>query len=162
MDATLRQDIKLLPPGHYIGHRKILLVGISLSFLIIILALYIANSRMSFFGRASSRVSTTTIAGNLSLDNSYIFASPISATANGSSAIRMTVIILNDQGLGVASQNISLKASGEGVKISPVSPVSDTFGRATFDLSASAPGNYTISAEVSGSSLPQTVSVAFL
>lgn len=162
MDASLHQNIRLLPSGHYIGHRKILLAGIFISFLIIILALYIANSRTSFFGRASSSVSTTSIAGNLSPDNSYIFASPISASADGVSVIRVTVIILNDQGLGVASQNVSIKASGEGVKISPVSPRSDTFGRATFDLSASTPGDHTISAEVSGSSLPQTVSVAFL
>lgn len=161
MDTTLRTYTKFLPPGHYTGHRKMLLAGIIVSLLIILLAFTIANSRTSFFGRASSGGSAARIAGNLSPDNSYLFASPISALADGSSVIRVTVIILNDQGLGVAGQNVSLKVSGEGVKVAPVSPVGDTFGRSAFDLTASSPGNYTISAEVSRSSLPQTVSIAF-
>lgn len=161
MDVSTASEIRLPPAGHAIGHKKILLAGIIISLFIIVLALSIANSRTSFFGRAASSSSSARIAGNLSLENSYLFASPISAAADGSSAIRVTVIVLNDQGLGVGGREITLKTSDGSLKITPVSPTSDTFGRAIFDLSSSSPGNYTITAEVSNAALPQTVSVAF-
>ncbi len=152
--------IKLLPPGHHHGHRLVIAGGIIISLLVIILAFTVANSRSSFFGRAATS-SVARITGSLSAENSYLFASPISASSDGSSVIRVTVIILNDQGLGVSGQSVSLKLSGSGPLVTPVSPSTDTFGRAIFDLSSSTPGNYTISAEASGGFLPQTVSVVF-
>lgn len=161
MASLLQNDIKMLPPGHHHGHGLVLLTGVIISLFIIILSFIIANSRTSFFGRAASTTSVTRIAGNLSLENSYLFASPISALSDAQSVVRITAIVLSDQGLGVASQQISLKVSGNGVRINPVQPVTDTFGRAIFDLTSSAPGNYTISADVSNSILPQTVSIVF-
>ena len=166
----MQNDIKMLPAGHHHGHRMVLLAGVIISLFIIILGFTIANSRTSFFGRAASISSITRIAGNLSLENSYLFASPISALSDAQSVVRITAIVLSDQGLGVANQQISLKVSGQvpsgnlagsGVRINPIQPVTDTFGRAIFDLTSSAPGNYTISADVSNSTLPQTVSVVF-
>lgn len=151
---------RLLPAGHHTTHRTVILAGIIVSIFVIILAVTIANSRTSFFGRAAT-TSSTRISGALSAENSYLFASPISAPADGSSLIRITVILLDDQGLGVASQLVSLKPSEAGVQITPVAPTTDTFGRAIFDLSATSPANYTISAEVSGAPLPQTVSIVF-
>lgn len=150
----------MLPPGSTAGHNRIILSGIIISFFIIGLAVFIANSRISFFGRASSQ-SGIRSGGVLSLDNSYLFASPISALADGSSVIRVTAIILSNQGLGITNQPVSLKITANGVSIKPIQPVTDNFGRTTFDLTSSAPGNYTISAEVSGSSLPATVSIVF-
>lgn len=161
--ATLRlQSDRLLPPGHHTSHRTIVLVGIIVSFLVIILALTIANSRSSFFGRAASTSSSVRLAGNLSLENSYLFASPISASADGSSIIRVTAIILSDTGLGVSGQKVTLSAArSNSLKITSTQPVTDTFGRAIFDVTSSSPGDYTISAEVSSQSLPQTVAVVF-
>lgn len=152
----------MLPPGHRHGHRFVLLAGVIISLFIIMLSFVVANSRTSFFGRAASTSTITRIAGNLSLDNSYLFASPISAFSDGNSIIRITAIVLSEQGLGIANQQISLKVSPDnGVKISPVQPATDTFGRAIFDLTSNAPGNYTISAGVSNTTLPQTVSIVF-
>ena len=161
MTGLILDKIKMLPPGHHHGHRMVLFVGVIVSILILILSFTIANSRTSFFGRAASTTSLSKFAGNLSLENSYLFASPISALSDGQSVIRITAIVLNDQGLGVASQQISLKVIGSGVTINPIQPVTDTFGRAIFDLTSSAPGNYTISAGVSNTTLPQTVSILF-
>lgn len=138
--------------------RKLLLIlGIVFSFLLIVVAATIATARTSYYGKASSRGAGDTL---LSLENSYLFASPLSAEANGTSVIRVTAFIMNNQGLGVTGQKVALKSGGT-VKIISVQEVTDNFGRAIFDLTGSIPGNYTISAEVGGASLPQTVQASF-
>lgn len=151
---------RLLPSGYHRGHKTIILAGIIISFFIIILALTIANSRSSFFGRAASP-STQNRPGSLSLENSYLFASPISALGDGTSIIRVTAIVLNDTGLGISGQKVNLKAASSGLTITQVQPITDTFGRAIFDVTSNTPGSYTISAEVSGGILPQTVAILF-
>lgn len=155
-----RKTVKLLPPGHHDSHTMVIMSGIIISLLVVILALVVANSRSSFFGRAASTPSVGRSAAGISLENSYVFASPISAPGDGSSIIRLTVIILSDTGLGVVGQEVTLKSSGT-VNIAKTQAITDAFGRAIFDVTASAPGSYTISAAVSNSSLPQTVSVVF-
>lgn len=161
MTDLSQKSNRLLPSGHHINHHTVILAGVFISFLIIILALTIANSRTSFFGRAASTSSSVRLAGNISLENSYLFASPISAAADGSSIIRITAIILSDTGLGISGQKVTLTAGNDKLKITPTQPVTDTFGRAIFDVTSSSPGDYTISAEVSSQSLPQTVAVVF-
>lgn len=133
-----------------------LIVGIFFSFLLILVAATVATQRTSFTGRASSPGSGAL----LSLENSYLFASPLSAEANGESIIRITVFLMNSQGLGVAGQKVVLKSSGL-VNITATAETTYNFGRATFDLTANTPGDYTISAAVSGAILPQTVPVVF-
>lgn len=160
MSDLYLKKIRYLPAGHIHSHRLIIITGIIISLFVIIIALTLANSRSSFFGRAASTSTATSIGGMLSAENSYIFASPLSAAADGTSMVRVTVIILNDQGLGVSAQKVSLK-SGPGLIIAATQPATDNFGRAIFDVTSSTPGNYTISAEVSGSSLPQQVSLSF-
>ena len=96
----------------------------------------------------------------MSLENSYVFASPTSALSDGSSMIRITVFLLNTVGLGVSQERISLKVAGN-VNIAQTQPLTDTTGRAIFDLTSSSPGRYKITAEAEGVSLPQTVSVDF-
>lgn len=155
-----KRALNLLPPGSHDSHTLVIMAGIIISLLVVILAVTIANSRSSFFGRAAGLPSVSRTAGNLSLENSYLFASPVSASADGSSIIRVTVIILNDVGLGVSGQQVSLKSTGA-VNIAQTQPTTDTLGRAIFDLTANTPGSYTISAELGGGSLPQTVSVSF-
>lgn len=136
-----------------------LIVGIIFSIFLILVALTIASQRTSFFGRASAPGGVV-VPPLLSYQNSYVFASPIAASADGESIIRVTVFLLNNQGLGVSGQSVNLKVQPE-ANISPVLPVTDNLGRATFDLTSNTPGDYTISAEVEDGSLPQTVSVSF-
>lgn len=137
----------------YLG--GILLLGI----LLIILSLTISRERTSLYGRASSGASGNT-GTVLSRENSYVFVSPVSADANGKSIVRVIVFLLNSQGMGVAGQKVSVKISGS-VKIDEVSPTTDSFGRAIFDVTSTNSGDYTISASSGGVPLPQTVSVSF-
>ncbi|MBI4990995.1 Ig-like domain-containing protein [Candidatus Gottesmanbacteria bacterium] len=134
------------------------LIGIVFSLILILLAVTIATQRSSFFGRASGPAASGSPL--LSLENSYLFASPITAQANGESSIRVTAFVMNSQGLGIVGQKVVLKYNGS-LAVSEVQGVTDTFGRAIFDLTGNTPGSYTISGEVGGVSLPQTVSVSF-
>jgi len=107
-----------------------------------------------FFGKAASSNS------NSSLENSYLFASPLQAKANGQEIIRVTVFLLNSQGLGIGNQTISLKTHSN-ITINPLQPVTDDSGKAVFDLSSTVPGSYPVSALFSTKQLPQTASVFF-
>lgn len=134
-----------------------LFLGIGFSLLLIIIAITIASQRSSYTSRASSGGSASSL---LSLENSYLFASPITGEANGTSIIRVTAFLLNSQGLGISDQKVELKTSST-TTVSRVQQVTDTFGRAIFDLTSNTPGSYTISAAVGDLSLPQTVSISF-
>lgn len=131
-------------------------VGLSASLVLVIVAALVASNRLSLFGKAASTRETVAI----SKENSYIFASPITSIADGSSAIRVTVVLLNNQGFGAANQTVSLKVTNP-VSVKPISPTTDNFGRATFDVTSQTPGNYTISAVSGDVTLPQTVSISF-
>lgn len=142
-------------------HQIYILSGLALSILLIVVALTISTQRTSTSGRANSATSKSSGGiADLSVENSYIFASPVSATADGSSIIRVTVFLLSGQGLGVTGVKVNLKLDPS-VMISENEPTSDTFGRATFDLISSIPGDYTISAETEGVTLPQKVSISY-
>lgn len=131
--------------------------GIIFSLIIIFLSLILAVSRTSWFGYAKEPSQT----GSISLDNSYMFASPISALADGSGIIRVTVFILSDKGLGVAGKTVELKSNIAGLNITKVQEVTDTIGRAIFDVASKIQGDYKLSADISDALLPQTVSVSF-
>lgn len=137
-------------------HRFYIYTGIAISIVLIILSAVIANNQTKLTSRAQVPRSTSFF----SIVNSYVFVSPISANADGVSIIRVTVFLLNDQGLGVAGQRVSLQVSGP-VNIAQTEPITDSFGRAIFDLTSSNPGNYTVIAEVTGASLEHRASISF-
>lgn len=139
-------------------HNLYILTGIIVSLFILIAAINIAGNRLSLLSRASS--TSTSTSEVLSLENSYLFASPLSALSNGIASVRVTVFLLDDRGLGVAGQEVVLSA-GSPLVTTSVLPVTDSMGRAIFDLTSDNPGSYTISASVSGVSLPQKVQVSF-
>ena len=131
--------------------------------LILILFLYLIRSPLIFrSGAYSSITSETQVVStpSLSLDNSYVFASPLRAKANGEQ-IRITVFILNDRGLGMVGKNVSI-GGGNQLLITPIQPVTDSQGRATFDIaSTNAAGVYIIQANVDGVALTQKATVSF-
>ena len=141
-------------------HELFIVTGIIISLFILIIAIKIAGDRLTIFSQASSSSSTGKNTGALSLENSYLFASPLSALSNGIATVRVTVFLLDDQGLGIGGDKIVLSTSSP-LTVTPVLPVTDSIGRAIFDLTADNPGNYTITAAVSGVSLPQKVVVSF-
>ena len=146
--------IKYFSPGR---HQLFIFGGVILSLLVILTAITLTSVRTSWFGRAQT---VSLVPALISKENSYVFASPVSAASDGLSIIRVTIFILNNQGLGVAGQKAQLQSSGP-ITIRETQPVTDEFGRATFDLTSSTPGDYTITAGISGLTLPQTVSISF-
>lgn len=160
MTEIYLKRVRALPPGHVHSHKLIVAAGVIISLFVIFIALIIANSRTSFFGRAASTSTVVGTNGALSPENSYIFASPLSAAADGSSIVRVTVILLNDRGLGVSAQKVTLKPQS-GLNIAQTQPVTDNFGRAIFDATSKNPGNYSLSAEAQGLTLPVQVAVSF-
>lgn len=133
---------------------RLFLLALFILLLILTLAFVYGRVRVNLPGRAST-------SGSLSIENSYIFASPLSACADGIGLIRVTVFLLTSEGLGLSGQSVTLTVPG-GVTVSSVQGVTDSIGKAYFDLATFTPGTYTIQAEVNSQTLPQTVNVGFL
>lgn len=105
-------------------------------------------------GRASiKRVS-------FSIENSYIFITPLQARANEQEKIRMTVFVLDDQGLGVGGKKVTL-VPNEALKIEVIQEITDNYGKSYFDISSGIAGEYLIDVSVDGQSLNQTKKLLF-
>lgn len=137
-------------------HAFFLVAGIIAALVVVFSSVYLSLTRTSWRSSAKTPVSSASI----SVQNSYVFASPVTAVADGVSIIRITVFILNGNGLGVPGSEVSLKYTGS-LKVDKTRSVTDNFGRAIFEITSNVPGSYTINAETQGSVLPQGVSVSF-
>ena len=105
-------------------------------------------------GRASVTVQS------FSVDNSYMFVSPLQAKADNTQKIRVTVFILSDQGLGVAGRRVTLLL--DPFLTSETSQgITDSFGKAVFDVSSSKVGEYYEQVNVDGKILPQKAHLSF-
>lgn len=135
--------------------------------LILILFLYLIRKPALFGSFAQSGTSSSTTTNtvetitpqNISLENSYLFASPLKAAA-GVERIRITAYILDGQGMGVVGKNVVLGESAS-LRVYPINAVTDTSGRAVFDISSDKTGLFTIEASVDGKKVSQKVSVTF-
>ncbi len=141
--------------------RSLLTTFLVILFILLVAVLVVVSSlalerRTSFFGQASSSRADSLI----SADNSYLFVSPLSALAGGSEKIRVTVFILNGNGLGVSGKKVSLIITPS-LNIDEAQSVTDSYGKAVFDISAQTPGEYTIRGEADSVKLPQNVKVSF-
>ncbi len=127
------------------------------SLLLLLLLLSLAtNFRFIFFGRASSGGDSNLF----SIENSYLFISPLEAKADKTERIRVTVFLLNSEGLGVANQRVSLRTPNELI-IEDIQPQTDNYGRAIFDLLSQTPGEYFVEALVNNLSVGEGVKVKF-
>src|SRR3990167_2480359 len=88
-----------------------------------------------FTGRASVSQAS------FSIDNSYIFSTPSGAKANGQEKIRLTVFILNNQGLGVMGKKIFI-GTDPALNIETIQGLTDSYGKAYFDISSTKPAEY--------------------
>jgi ABC-type uncharacterized transport system permease subunit len=136
--------------------------------LILILFLYLVR-RPAIFGSFAGTVSDQTYITptpkaitpqSVSLDNSYIFASPLKAAVSVE-RVRITVYVLDGQGMGIAGKTVVLGNTTSPISVNPISPVTDFTGRATFDITSSQAGLFTIEALVDGKKLDQKVTVNF-
>ncbi len=94
------------------------------------------------------------------LENSYLFASPLQAKADSKEKIRITVFLLDGRGLGVANQTVTLNLP-KTVTIQNQQEITDSNGKAVFDLSSSTAQTTNITAVTGSSKLPQSVKVVF-
>lgn len=132
------------------------LILTSLLLLGLILAILLVSQTAIFSGRANSSSSKIPVK-----ENSYLFASPIQAKADSKEKIRITVFLLDSNGLGVSQQNVKLNTPSQ-VFIDPIQPTTDEFGKAIFDINSATPGKYQISASTSTLNLGQKINVLFL
>jgi hypothetical protein len=97
---------------------------------------------------------------SFSQENSYIFITPLQARANGQEKIRLTVFILNDQGLGILGKKIYINRN-EALNIEEIQSLTDNFGKAYFDISSNKPGDYYLEIKVDGETLNQKAHLVF-
>lgn len=122
---------------------------------------------LGLFGSIFLVTKTTTISkrahtssSTVALENSYLFASPLQAKADGLEQIRLTVFLLDGRGLGVPNQLVKLNLPTS-VRITKSQEVTDQTGKAVFDLISPTPQTIHVSASVGTSTLPQKVKITF-
>lgn len=120
----------------------------------LIAALFLVVRTTITYQRAASTSSTIT------LENSYLFASPVQAKADGKEMVRLTVFLLDGRGLGVANQIVNLDLPSS-VTIKNQQEISDNSGKTFFDVSSSIAQSINVTAKVGTSKLPQKVKVTF-
>lgn len=118
-------------------------------------SLFLVARTTNFFGKAST-VNTSPI----TMENSYLFSSPLQAKADSQELIRITVFLLDSRGLGVPNQTVELLTPAN-ITIKDVQAVSDESGKAVFDLSSAIPGQFTIGAQAASREIPQKVKIVF-
>lgn len=130
-------------------------------FLLLILLIFIFFSVFFWLYEAKYFVGRASVSqASFSVDNSYIFFTPLRAKANGNEKIRVTVFVLNDQGLGVLGKKVVL-SSDINLKIEAVQPQTDQHGKAFFDVAASQAGEYFLEVKVDETTLPQKAHLSF-
>lgn len=132
--------------------KSLLVSGVLLLILLLLLSLF-ANIRLILFSRATST-------GSYSAENSYLFASPLVAKANNTDKIRVAVFLLDSQGKGVPNTEIRLNKSPNLV-IEQVNSLTDSYGRAIFDLATNVSGQYPIEAIVNNTKIGEGITIRF-
>jgi len=120
----------------------------------LMIVVYLVQQQTGLSGRAAD-------SGVLSLENSYLFASPLTARAGGEEKITVSAFVLSDQGLGIPGEKVVLYAA-PGLQASVVRDETDSRGLAVFEISSLTPGQFNLWAEVSGKGqIKQQVNVRF-
>lgn len=123
--------------------------------LALIASLFLVARTTTIYNRAATSKTSSVV-----LENSYLFASPLQAKADGLEQIRLTVFLLDGRGLGVANQVVSLNLPIN-TTITNQQEISDQSGKAVFDIVSSIPQTINVTAKVGSIKLPQSVKVTF-
>lgn len=133
------------------------------SVLFFIILLIILISFVGVFGLYEVRFFNTRAdvsQASFSVDNSYIFSTPSQAMANGQEKIRLTVFILNNQGLGVLGKKVLIETNSS-LKIDTIQGSTDNYGKAYFDISATKPAQYFLEIKIDDKALNQKAHLVF-
>ena len=128
-----------------------------------ILLLLIIVGFISVFGLYEVRFMTgraSVSQSSFSIDNSYIFNIPSQARANGQEKIRLTVFILNNQGLGVLGKKIFV-GTDPSLNIETIQGLTDNYGKAYFDISSTKAGEYFLEIKADDTALNQKAHLIF-
>lgn len=130
-------------------------------FVLIVFFLVLFLSFIFWFYEAKYFVSRADIAKvSFSVDNSYLFITPLRARANGEEKIRITVFLLNEQGLGVFGKKVSLEQNNN-LQVNIIQNITDEHGKAFFDVSSNVQGEYSLEIEADKIILPQKANLSF-
>ncbi|MBU0998299.1 hypothetical protein KJ570_02120 [Patescibacteria group bacterium] len=139
---------------------------LSISILILILglviAIYLVQQRTYIKSKAYSYSESgipPVTSGQVSLSNSYVFASPIEAISGGE-YIRITVFVLDQEGSGIVNKKVAVGNIPDLLFDSNVKET-DAYGKAFFDVKSSKAGTYIIEVAVEGKALEQRVKISF-
>ncbi|PIV07646.1 hypothetical protein CO168_00535 [Candidatus Shapirobacteria bacterium CG_4_9_14_3_um_filter_36_12] len=121
----------------------------------LVIGLVVSSRSVIFQGKASS-----TNNNSVSVQNSYLFASPLAAKADGQEKIRLTIFLLDSRGLGISHQKVTINAPSS-LQLINTQPTTDDTGKAIFDSSSTVATTYQISASTSNQVLPQKVKITF-
>lgn len=133
---------------------KYLIIILILS-LALIASVFLVVKTTTFYNRAA-----TSNTSSVTLENSYLFASPLRAKADGKEQIRITIFLLDGRGLGVPNQSVKLLLPST-ITIGNSQNITDESGKAVFDLSSNTIQTTTIIAKNNKISLPQKIKVNF-
>ncbi len=134
----------------------IIFLFLTVGILTLVVSFFLTN-RSSFFGKATQGI----VDSEVSIENSYLFASPLTAESGNRENIRVTVFILDSQGLGVGAKSVVLDIDPT-LTVTPIQNPTDSYGKAVFDVSSQASGLYEIRAKLDeGGVINQSVKVTF-
>ncbi len=136
--------------------QKFLLSAILFFLVLLCFSLFFFFYETNFFGSRASMVQV-----DISASDSYVFTTPGHALADGKEKIRVTVYVLNSQGLGVFGKKVTI-AGDPRLIIDPFQPNTDSVGKALFDVSSSNPGDYYLDVSIGDIKLPQKASISFI
>lgn len=146
------------------SRKPYLLLSASILVLILglVIAIYLVQQRTYIRSKAysysESEVPPVT-SGQVSLGNSYVFASPIEAKSGGE-YIRITVFVLDQEGSGIISKKVSVENVPDLIFDRNVRET-DAYGKAFFDVQSRKAGTYEIEAKVEEKALDQKVTISF-
>lgn len=120
-------------------------------------------SGLFFFYEARYMSGRASVVNNsFSPENSYVISTPTKAKGDGQQKLRVTVYILNGQGLGVLGKVVFIGNPDEkNLVFDNVQPNTDSLGKAYFDVSSKTSGDYYLDVKVDGAILPQKAHLLF-
>lgn len=132
------------------------LIGLSTLF---VLAFLVFTGYVFFSGSFNVLTRAAVENTNPSEQNSLIFAWPLSLPADGQSSSEVTVFVRNVDGKGLEGKQVTLTTSVGSFQAG--SAVTDTDGKAIFNLTSSSPGVAEIDAMVDNKKLLRKITVEF-
>ncbi len=135
---------------------------IIIAILLVIIVLLLFGGFFFFYEAQFMSGRANVVNTSFSADNSYVIPIPAQAKADGSEKIRITVFVLNGQGLGVMGKKITISNPDQAnMVIEQIQPITDSFGKAYFDVASKKPGLYYSDVSVDGVQLSQKASLNF-